>query len=122
MVEGLLEINLILTNLLLFYIVVHCYQFKGNSSAFITELTNRSDSISIEVQEALAILTDIADTLDESGGVQSIPMGSTQPSMDLPSMLLSAFMAKTNMGDSNGPRKEESVGEIQQEELIPPKE
>lgn len=120
MVEGLLELNLILTNLLLFYIVVHCYQFKGNTNEFASSLNTRLDSLSKEVQEGgfvPSILLDIADLLEDSTGVQSIQMPKPTTGGGIQEMILGALMNRTSMARDNGPQTQNQIGEIHEGEF-----
>jgi len=118
MVEGLLEINMIITNLLLFYIVVHCYQFKGQLPVMTESLKSYGMELNETSTNALTILEDMIDILEENGGVQSIQMGKPATGGGIPELLLGALMNKTNIAESHG-TKENEVGEIHEEELSP---
>lgn len=120
MVEGLLELNLLLTNALLFYIVIHCYQFKGNSAQFVSNLNTRLDALSEEVQEGghvSNILLDIADLIEDSG-VSGVKTANAPTGASMPEIILGALMNRTAMSASHGETKNE-IGEIHEEEFIP---
>ena len=66
MVGGLLEINLILTNLMLFYLVVHCYQIRGQMPVMADSLKIVGDELNDNATNALSILEDMIELLEQN--------------------------------------------------------
>jgi len=72
MVGGLLEINLILTNLMLFYLVVHCYQIRGQMPVMADSLKTVGDELNDNANNALSILEDMIELLEQNPSEPSI--------------------------------------------------
>jgi hypothetical protein len=103
MVGGLLEINLILTNLMLFYLVVHCYQFKGQVPVMTESLKSYGMELNDNANNALSILEDMIELLEENpsgGNIINTPNPATGES--IMNMLTNQFMANLISPNSHG--------------------
>lgn len=113
MIEYLLAADLFVMTLLLAHLSWHCMKWRNELPMIAESATCTTAEIISIMNEGGAILTDIAEIL-EGSPTTTAPSPAGMP--NLPELLLNTLLSKATMPIDDG-TKENSVGEIHEEEL-----